>query len=291
MNVKHKILIGLVVIFSASSSLANEVNLRLCTASPTGNYYAFGEQFARQLKRSSLTVDLIVTDGSMDNLQRMANNDCDGGIVQIDAYLDYQNAHPHQRLDIRRPIHLYDEFIHMVCRKGSGIMSIKDFESQPDAHKLLVGDTGSGGAITWDSFSQLNSNYSKVRIEHIGGDEALRKVQEGTASCLLFISGLRSKYSATIDDSDGLVSLVEVDDRDLGNKEFLGEPIYNFKNIPADTYKNLQAPSGDKVETLTVRAIFIVNSAWAGAYPELFDILDGGIERALPLHKAKMGIH
>ena len=290
MLVQRKILISLVVIFAIQDLSAEEVNLRLCTASPTGNYHVFGEEVKRQVMRSRIKVGLIESEGSMDNLEKIAANECDAGIVQIDAYLDYQDAHRDARLDIQRPHHLYNEFIHLVCNEKSGIGSIQDLKDQPDAHKVLIGTSRSGGAITWDSLTLRNLSYSRIRTENIGGDEALQKLQKGEASCLMFVSGLRSKYSKNINESESMLRLVAVNDRDLATREFLGEPIYTFNDIPADTYSNLQAPKGKNVETLTVRAIFIVSSAWAKVNPSIYELLISGVERAIPTIKERMSM-
>ena len=56
----------------------------------------------------------------------MAAKACDAGIAQIDAYLVYQDAHRNERLKVRSPHYLYDEFVHLVCRRNSGIESIQD---------------------------------------------------------------------------------------------------------------------------------------------------------------------
>jgi TRAP-type uncharacterized transport system substrate-binding protein len=75
--------------------------------------------------------------------------------------------------------------------------------------------------------------------------------------------------------------LVSIDDRTLDDAKFAGNPIYSFQTIPTGTYPRLQADD-DEVETLTVRAIFVVSDSWAGSYPHAYEKLSYGLKRALP---------
>lgn len=288
MTAKYRCLAGIYLIIAMSSSSAQEVDLRLCTASASGNYYASGQEIARQVKLFGITVDLMETDGSMDNLKRMSANECDAGIVQIDAYLVYQEAHQDERLDIRRPQHLYDEFLHLVCRTDNGIDSIEDLVDQGESHTLLVGPPQSGGAITWQLFTLMDARYSEVKTGELGGKDALELLQDAQASCLFFVSGLRSKYSSTVNQGGSQLKLVAIDDRDLGKAKFAGQPIYTFKDISAETYPNLQV--GGAVESLIVRAIFVINSTWADAFPSAFKILFEGVERATPVIQQRVSV-
>jgi TRAP transporter TAXI family solute receptor len=288
MTAKNQYLAGTILMIAMSSALAQEVDLRLCTASAIGNYYASGQEIERQVKLGGIKVELMETDGSMDNLKRMAANECDAGIVQIDAYLVYQEVHADQRLDIRRPQHLYDEFLHLVCRTDSGIDSIEDLADQAEGHTLQVGPSQSGSAITWQSITLMDASYSEVKTGEQGGKNALELLQDAQASCLAFVSGLRSKYSSTINQSGSQLKLVAIDDGDLVKAKFAGQPIYTFEDVPAETYPNLQANGA--VESLTVRAIFIVNSAWAEAFPSAYKILFNGVERATPVIQQRVSV-
>ena len=282
--------IGLILVAIASSVWAQGVDLQLCTASASGNYYASGQEIARHAERSGVTVSLVETDGSMDNLERLALGECDAGIVQIDAYLVYQGAHSGDRLDIRRPLHLYDEYVHLVCRRDRGVESVENLSGQPEGPTLLVGPPRSGGAVSWHSFTLLDSGYADAKIQNVGGVAALDSLKAGDAGCLLFISGLGSDYGATVDEAGDTLQLVTVNDEDLEKAEFAGEPIYRFADIPAGSYPGLQGPSGDPVETLTVRAIFIISNTWADMSPVAFEALTAAVESATPAIRKRVSV-
>ena len=277
------LVLGLGLLLVSATSLAETVGLKLCTGSPDGNYFASGEEIKRQVQRQSIQVELVATGGSMDNLKRMADGECDAGFAQIDAYLHYQALNRESRLAVEWPKHLYEEYVHLVCHRDSRIASIEDFAQAENPYSLVVGAPGSGSAMTWDSFTRLNPDYLVVTTKEADGAEALQSVKEGNTDCMMLVSGLGSKQLSLVDASAAQLRLVGVDDRDLQQAKHFGKPIYQFQPIPAGTYPGLQAPSGKSVETLTVKAIMLVASAWAGAHAVAYEALIEGVDRATPI--------
>ena len=267
---------------ATSAASAEDVELGLCTASAAGIYYAAGQEIARQVDRTDIRVDVVETNGSMDNLERMAMGECDAAIVQVDAYLVYQDTHRHDRLNIKRPHHLYDEFVHLVCNRTSGVESIENLLVEGAVGALLIGSETSGGANTWASITLLNSSYAKLTTVNTGGMEALDQVSSGTdASCMMYVSGLGSEYSSNVNRSGDRLRLITIDDRSLDDATFAGSPIYSFQTIPPETYPLLQEGKGE-VETLTVRAIFVVSGDWAESYPSAYEMLTDCLQRDVP---------
>lgn len=275
--------LGLGLLLASATSLAESVGLKLCTGSPDGNYYASGEEIQRQVQRQSIQVELVETGGSMDNLRRMADGECDAGFAQIDAYLHHQAVNRESRLAVEWPKHLYEEYVHLVCHRDSRVASIEDLAQQENPYSLVVGAPGSGSAMTWDSFTRLNPDYLIVTTNEADARKALQAVTAGDTDCLMAVSGLGSKQLSLVDAAAAQLRLVAVDDQDLGQAKHFGKPIYRFRPIPAGTYPGLQAPSGEAVKSLTVKAIMIVASAWANDHAVAYDALIEGVDRATPI--------
>jgi len=282
------LIVGLGLLLIPTVCLAGNVGLKLCTGSAKGNYYAAGQEVARQVARDDIAVELVETGGSMDNMQKMADGDCDAGFAQVDAYLRYQAVNQGSRLEVEWPRQLYDEYVHLVCRRDTGVESIKDLAGRSKSFSLMVGAPGSGSAITWDSFTRLSPDYLDVETHEADGNEALQSINEAKASCLMFVSGLRSKYASQVNNSGASLRLVSVDDRDFKKAKHIGKPIYDFQDIPKETYRKLQSPSGDSIETLTVRAAMIISSAWAREHAVPFEALTEGIKRATPIIRERV---
>lgn len=276
-------LLCLSLFFAAASVSANTPLLKLCTGSPNGNYFASGQEIQRQLTRQGVDIQLVETGGSMDNLQKMATEDCDAGFAQIDAYLHYQAMNQANRLEVEWPRHLYGEYVHLVCRRDAAIASIQDLKQANANQPLMIGASGSGSAITWNSLARLETDYLDVPTQTAAPVDALAAVRDGKSSCLIFVSGLNSEYLASAEEAGEVLKLAAVDDRVLENAKHFGKAIYEFQEIPAGTYSNLQGPAGMPVPTLVVKAVLLVSSNWAARNSFAYDTLIDGVKRATPI--------
>ncbi len=114
--------------------------------------------------------------------------------------------------------------------------------------------------------------------------QALGELQNpGGAACMIYVSGLRSEYSASVNDAGNSLRLVPVDDPDLDQARFAGERIYRFRKVPAGTYPALSADGQSRdVETLTVGATLFVTQRWAKQHADAHEHLIEVIRRATP---------
>lgn len=262
---------------------AGAETLALCTARADGNYYAAGEAIRARTNPDRLQITLVETEGSVDNLERLARGACDAAIVQLDAYLVYQESHRGDRLALARPSYLYDEFVHLVCRRDAGIESIEDLAGG-SGNSILIGEPDSGSAATWRYFTLLDPSYAPVAARTVGGMQALAEMREpGGPTCMMFVSGLRSPYSASVAETGARLRLVPIDDPDLDEARFAGERIYRFRDIPGDTYPALRGDGASRnLETLTVGATLFVTERWASDHPDAHALLGEAIQRAKP---------
>ncbi len=274
----------LAIVACLSVSTAHAASLSLCTARADGNYYAAGEAIRSRINADRLSLDLIETAGSVDNLKRLARGECDAAIVQLDAYLVYQEANRHKRLELTRPNYLYEEFAHLVCRRDTGISSIEDLSADGSKHTVLIGEPDSGSAATWRYFTLLDPSYESVATQAVGGMQALAEIQKsGPAACMIFVSGLRSPYSEAVNDAGNSLRIVPVDDSDLDEARFAGDRIYRFRKIPAGTYPALEmADNRRDLETLTVGATLFISQSWASRHYDANTHLVDAILRAKP---------
>lgn len=238
--------------------------LRLCTASRSGNYYWTGEVLARNAARV-VNVELVVTDGSMDNLERMLSGRCDAAFVQRDAYLVYADINPGTNFDFERVFSPYNEYVHMLCNRYREINGVVDLSEE---HVLLIGAKGSGTAVTWANFVAEDGAYAAIKTEHVGVDQALDQIIKGERDCMLFVSGLNTGPIKQAESSKR-VKLVPVNDWDFNDVlDPSGAAVYQFDEIPNDLYANLQEGwLSTAVETITVAMDMIVSNKWIEKHP------------------------
>lgn len=275
---------------SGAAGAADQPTLRLCTGSAKGNYFYAGSEIAKQAK-GSLTVQVIETAGSMDNLRRLDDGSCDAALVQSDAYGVYKDRTPSSALSLVRIGALYKEFAHLLCNKAVDVDSVKDLRS--GKAKLLTGDAGSGSEVTWASWVKMDKDYLKAPTDRVGGTQAVLRIRDGAeAQCALFINGLNSPLMKQVNDQAGdRVRLVPVKDGDFASvKDPAGHLVYSKVDIPGGTYKALQSGFfSSAVSSLAVDALVVLRADWAESSKRGLDDLSDAVLRATPTVRQKVG--
>lgn len=246
----------------AFMSTSSEAAMRLCSGGKTGNYF-YSASVIQSMAKGVLDIEVVETQGSMDNLKRLTNGQCDAAIVQSDAQLVFAQENPGNALSVEPLAALYPEYAHLVCTKELGIDSITDLKP---TNKVLVGGLGSGSYVTWKSFAMANKErYGKIETGNDTGAVALLKLKNGRdAQCMMFVTGLNSGTIKELDkNSAGKLTLVEIDDGRFDNAvDSRGEKVYKFSKIPATAYPNLSNGSWGDWDTITVDATVVVNTDW-----------------------------
>src|SRR3954454_7414525 len=131
-----------------SLARAEPAKARLCTGVHDGNYEFAGIQIAQQAK-GSLAVEVVNTQGSLDNLAKLDKGECDAAIVQSDAYGVYLKQNSRSALSLEKGRVLYQEYLHFICNTQTGISKITQLTKN---QTILVGPLGGGTSTTWESF-------------------------------------------------------------------------------------------------------------------------------------------
>lgn len=281
--------------FSLSSNNANsqarpqkkEISfLKLCTGGKSGNYKKAGDVLSVISGQADypVAIEVMITEGSPDNLRRMnlpANDTdhCDGAYVQNDVMIGYKKNYPDLIAGLVRAGVLYNEWVHLICNKKSGINHIMDLSEK---HTIAIGKPSQGHNVTWQGFKNASAQgwfsssrrYDKVKTdEREMGYPIITEVNEGNGSdCFLYVGAFGTKFisvDAAANEFSNLV-MVAANDKDMKSvKDNKGNPVYSFATIPSDQYKNLM-PSGmvwgsNSVETIGVSAIFVLSGDWVKA--------------------------
>lgn len=259
---------------------------RLCTGGEAGNYFKAGHLL--KSKAGSVAVEVVSTQGSLDNLDRVVRGECDGAFVQSDALLVYSSRNARALSSIERAGALYQEHAHLICNRNAGIGRIVDLTSK---NTVAVGPDGTGARTTWDAFVLADKKrYAPVNVDTRSGVRALSAAADGSqVQCLLWVGALNSSFMK--DDAqrqgDRLV-LAGTDDGDMGKvaKDARGQPVYAYGEIPAGTYPSIQRGGmvyGTKaVGTITVDALLIASTGWIEKNERAYDGLLRAFAAAKP---------
>jgi uncharacterized protein len=276
-------LFGIVGAAMLASSLASASDLRICTGGEAGNYFFAGNVISKNAR--SLSIDVVTSQGSVENLDRMLDGSCDAAIVQSDALMVYAGRNPRILPVVERAASLYTEVVHLICNTNAKISNIKDLNN---THVIAVGD-GTGTAITWEAMSNTDRDtYGKIVVDTRSGLRALNAAADGTdVTCSLFVSGLGSSLikndAQTLGDR---LNLVVVDDpRFVATKDARGRDVYSFVDIDAKRYPRLAQSgwfSNKDTRTIGVDAVFVISTDWIKKNERAYDGLLRAVNASLP---------
>ncbi|MFC7218630.1 TAXI family TRAP transporter solute-binding subunit [Streptomyces polyrhachis] len=98
------------------------------TGAPKGVYARYGDMLRDDLAADlpELRVDLQPSEGSLDNMERIATGRADFAIATADAVAEYRSGHRPGWQRLRAVARLYDDYIQLVVPARSGIRSAQD---------------------------------------------------------------------------------------------------------------------------------------------------------------------
>ncbi|MBF0284256.1 MAG: hypothetical protein HQL51_07340 [Magnetococcales bacterium] len=257
--------------------------LRLCTGQEGGTYFPVGNE----IKRITGKLDVVVveTQGSIENLVQMANGGCDAAIVQADALGYFEKANQGKMAPLERMDHLYDEYAHLICHKGAALEEITDMKRHPSQFAVAMEPEGSGSYLTWRVWGIHFPAYAKVEVKQVPFNEGLEMVGTGIeAQCLLYVGGINSQQMRMADEDDRL-RLIPINDPVFkGIKDPFGHSAFQSTGFPEGIYGNLLALAAPKNQTVSVKAVLVINQDWIAAH-------NGGYQEfRTAVAKAKNGI-
>ncbi|MGC8918529.1 TAXI family TRAP transporter solute-binding subunit [Streptomyces sp. PG2] len=118
--------------------------IRVSTGSPTGVYQKYGVLLQREVAQQMPQLDmrLVNSDGSQENVRRVATGKADFTIAAADAVEEYKLANRQGADALRGCARLYDDYVHLVVARSSGIRSVADLKG----HRVAVGGVRLRGA-------------------------------------------------------------------------------------------------------------------------------------------------
>jgi TRAP transporter TAXI family solute receptor len=112
------------------------------TGTRSGVYERYGKLLERAIAKDMprLDVELDNSDGSQDNVRRVATGDADYAIAAADAVKTYILENKPGSGRLRGCSRLYDDYVHLVVPRSSPVRNVADLKGR----KVAVGPSGSG---------------------------------------------------------------------------------------------------------------------------------------------------
>lgn len=156
----------------------------------TGVYYDYGVHLADELS-DSLDIDVVgvETNGSVDNLLRVADGEALLGFAQGDAAADAVAGAGafDEPLDVQAVARLYDEYVHVVVRADSSVQSIADLAGTT----VSLGAENSGVAVIASRvLHAAGVEATSVRDRQLDLGQSIAAVQSGEVEGFFWVGGL-----------------------------------------------------------------------------------------------------
>ncbi|MFE9626134.1 TAXI family TRAP transporter solute-binding subunit [Streptomyces sp. NPDC006527] len=108
------------------------------TGTTSGVYYEYGSRLRTELAEDMphLDVDLTTSNGSQENVARVAEGDADFTIAAADAVATYEAQNRGSSARLRGVARLYDDYVQLVVARDSDVRSVADLEGKTVATGL-----------------------------------------------------------------------------------------------------------------------------------------------------------
>ncbi|MFG3170215.1 TAXI family TRAP transporter solute-binding subunit [Streptomyces sp. NPDC048200] len=223
---------------------------------PTGVYQKYGTLLQGAMAKDMPDVDvrLLNSDGSQENIRRVATGQADFSIAAADAVETYilQNKPGSGRL--RGCSRLYDDYVHLVVRRSSSIRSVADLKGR----KVAVGPSGSGVRLIANHVLQAAGLDADSDIEPLdnGIKDMPEMLEDHKIDAFFWSGGLPTSAVLELSEADD-IRLVPIGS-DLVKKlheQGGASRYYRAAVMPADAYPKAQR--GAAVQTLAVANFLI----------------------------------
>jgi TRAP transporter TAXI family solute receptor len=249
-------------------------HIKMATGGKAGAYYGFGQQYKELLAKDGITVEVLSTEGSPDNLKRLTD-DASGvsvAIVQSGVASDEQGEKLYALGS------LYREPLWIFYRGSTPLHLVSDLKGK----RLSIGPPNSGTRVAAleilkandiDPLADLPEDKEKAealkKLQDLPSDKAAEALKKGDIDAAFFVAGVGAAY---IGGKDGLLAADGVRLMSLGQHEAYERRYRHFSGVvvPAglvDLGKNIPA---EDTHLIGPTAMLVVRKDF---HPELVGLL------------------
>jgi TRAP-type uncharacterized transport system substrate-binding protein len=262
--------VGLIVLFT--NGLKPPDQIRMAAGIQDGGYWRIAELYQAKLAQDGVSVELVETAGSIENIDKVTSGHVDVALVQGGLDISQQTGLQSLGGVFLEPIVIFRSASSQLDNNPGNWRDIR----------LAAGPEGSGTrAATQALISAAGLQNAGIELLEFGGDEALDAVRNGDADAVLFVAPLAAPYlmDAIFDPKLVFVPLSFVDA--LASKL----PGASAVDIPAGAIALSPPRPPEPVKILALRASLISS---ADLHPALVDRF---VKAATELHGARDILH
>ncbi|MEU6621272.1 TAXI family TRAP transporter solute-binding subunit [Streptomyces litmocidini] len=226
------------------------------TGVPTGVYQRYGDLLKNALAQDlpEVSITLKESEGSQQNLARVATGEADFTIATADAVAQYQRERRPGFERLRGCARLYDDYVQLVVRKRSSLRKVQDLRGL----RVGVGQPGSGVRLIADRVLAAAGLAPDRDVEAVSaGIDTMPGLLERDELDAFFWSGGLPTQAVQELSARFQIRLIPLDARLVDALHDAGDSTRYYRSavIPADAYS--EAQDGWPIETLAVANLLV----------------------------------
>ncbi|MFF3608447.1 TAXI family TRAP transporter solute-binding subunit [Streptomyces sp. NPDC002463] len=226
------------------------------TGVPTGVYQKYGvllkNALAQDLPKVSIT--LKDSEGSQQNLARVATGEADFTVATADAVAQYQRERRAGFERLRGCARLYDDYVQLVVPSGSPVQKVQDLRGL----RVGVGQAGSGVRLIADRVLAAAGLTPDLDVRSVAaGIDTMPELLERNELDAFFWSGGLPTEAVQALSGHFRIRLIPLDEKLVDRLHDVGDSTRYYRSaaIPADAYGKAQ--EGRPIETLAVANLLV----------------------------------
>ncbi|WP_335933371.1 TAXI family TRAP transporter solute-binding subunit [Streptomyces sp. PTD5-9] len=263
--------------------------LTFSTGVRSGVYQRYGERLRGDLARDlpRVSIRLRTSEGSRQNIARVATGQADFTIATADALATYLRDRGPGADRLRGCVRLYDDYIQLVVPRDSPVRQVSDLRGR----RVGVGQPGSGVRLVADRLLTAAGldPADDVRPVPDGIDTMPRKLEQGRLDAFFWSGGLPT--SAVQELSDRFpIRLVPLEAPLIKELQAAGGSARHYRSavMPADAYRTAQ--QGQAVPTVAIANVLVTTDRTDPSLTEAFTrtVIDSRDRIGREVHAAQL---
>lgn len=263
--------------------------LTFSTGVRSGVYERYGERLKGALAKDlpEVSIQLQTSEGSQQNIARVATGKADFTIATTDAVATYIRDQKAGADRLRGCVRLYDDYIQLVVKRDSDIRKVADLRGKT----VAVGQPGSGVRLVADRLMTAAGldPVGDVTAVPAGIDTMPKLLENGRLDAFFWSGGLPTTAVADLS-ARFSIRLVPLEDPLIRQLQAAGGStrFYRSAVMPADAYGNAQ--QGQAVPTVAVANVLVTTDRTDAAMTEAFTrtVIDSRDRIGREVHAAQL---
>ncbi|MFE4216999.1 TAXI family TRAP transporter solute-binding subunit [Streptomyces sp. NPDC056844] len=264
-------------------------SLTFSTGVRSGVYQRYGQRLEGALAKDmpKVSIRLRTSEGSQQNIERVATGKADFTIATADAVATYLQSGKPGADRLRGCVRLYDDYIQLVVPRDSGIREVADLRGK----RVGVGQKGSGVLLVADRLMRAAGVDPAADVTPVqaGIDTMPERLADGRLDAFFWSGGLPTAAVQSLSEKFA-IRLVPLEDALVSELQAVGGSTRYYRSavMPADAYP--QAQQGEAVPTVAVSNLLITTDRTDPLTTEAFTrtVIDSRDRIGREVHSAQL---